>query len=61
MNKYYLVEEEDLLQLLKNSIKSKALASGGVDNWHYYCDAINDYLNNYIERFSFFHIISNIL
>ena len=51
MKKYYFLEEKDLIKLLKDYLELRALKRGGVDNWHYYCDAINDYLNNYIESF----------
>ena len=47
--KYYLVSENELLSLLKDSYKLIALESGGVDNWSWYGDSVRDFLDTYIR------------
>ena len=42
--KKYIVSENKLRQLLKDEIKLEALEHGGVDNWEWYGDSIQDYL-----------------
>lgn len=43
--KKYIIEEEKLISLLAASYKLQALEAGGVDNWSWYSDACNDWLN----------------
>ena len=42
--KYYIVEEHLLKELWINDLKLAALESGGVDNWEWYGESINDFL-----------------
>lgn len=42
--KKYIISENKLRQLLKDEIKLEALEYGGVDNWEWYGDSIQDYL-----------------
>lgn len=42
--KKYIISENKLRQLLKDEIKLEALEHGGVDNWEWYGDSIQDYL-----------------
>lgn len=42
--KYYIVEENLLKELWINDLKLAALESGGVDNWEWYGESINDFL-----------------
>lgn len=42
--KYYIVEEKLLKNLWINDLKLAALESGGVDNWEWYGESINDFL-----------------
>lgn len=37
------IEEAKLIELITRSEELKALENGGVDNWSYYCDSINEY------------------
>ena len=41
---YCLVPKEELKELLAARDKLLALESGGVDNWSWYSDSLNDYL-----------------
>ena len=41
---YCLVPKEELKELLAARNKLAALESGGVDNWSWYSDSLNDYL-----------------
>lgn len=49
MSKLYRIEENELRYLIGTSIELEALVSGGVDNWSWYSDSINDYCNDYAE------------
>lgn len=42
--KYYIVEENLLKELWINDLKLAALENGGVDNWEWYGESINDFL-----------------
>ena len=42
--KKYIISENKLRQLLIDEIKLEALEHGGVDNWEWYGDSIQDYL-----------------
>ena len=41
---YYKVPENLLISLLRSQTIYSALQNGGVDNWHYYCDSIQEFL-----------------
>ena len=41
-NKYYLVEENELIELIADSICFNALRDAGVDNWEWYGEAFKD-------------------
>lgn len=43
--KYYIIEEDDLRDLLYSHYKLAALEYGGVDNWECYSDSQWDYLD----------------
>ena len=45
MVKYYLVPEEDLADLMTDSLTLQALDCYGVDNWAWYGASINDFIN----------------
>lgn len=42
--KYYIVEENLLKELWIHDLKFAALENGGVDNWEWYGESINDFL-----------------
>lgn len=42
----YILTEKELLNLLSNNIKLTALESGGVDNWEWYSESINEFLTD---------------
>ena len=42
--KYYVIDETVLKDLLINDLKFTALENGGVDNWEWYGESINDFL-----------------
>lgn len=44
-----LIEEKELAELLRDSAKLAALEHGGVDNWDWYSNSLND--DNYWENF----------
>lgn len=44
--KEYIVPKEHLLSLIKDSITLTALENGGVDNWEWYSESINDLLKD---------------
>ena len=46
MEKAYVVYENELRELIHDSLKLMALESGGVDNWEWYSDSLNDFLNS---------------
>lgn len=46
MEKAYVVYENQLRELIHDSLKLMALENGGVDNWEWYGDSLNDFLNN---------------
>lgn len=45
--KRYIIKADILKFLLENSYVLEALQSGGVDNWDYYDEALDEYLANY--------------
>ena len=46
-NGNYEIDEKTLKGLLISRYELDALECGGVDNWHDYCDTLNDYLEDY--------------
>ena len=42
--KYYAVSEDELRELIHDSMKLCALESGGVDNWEWYGASIQDFI-----------------
>ena len=50
MEKYYKVSEEELRELLDAYYRLTALENGGVDNWCWYSDSIDDFITNYNEE-----------
>ena len=54
MTKYRIIEESELLYLLEANLKLIALERGGVDDWTWYGDSLNDFftecaLNYHLE------------
>jgi len=49
MSKQYAVKREVLVDLIAARLKLYALENGGVDNWAWYEDSINDYLSNFTD------------
>ena len=45
MEKIYIVYENELKELIHDSLKLMALENGGVDNWEWYDDSLNNFLN----------------
>lgn len=43
LEKQYLVNESELIELLHDSFKLMALENGGVDNWDWYSQSIADF------------------
>jgi len=39
----HVIYREDLIDLLRDRMKLQALEEGGVDNWGWYEDSLNDY------------------
>lgn len=48
--KNYLVSENELKALLADSMILEALENGGVDNWRYYGNAIQDFIEAWKEE-----------
>lgn len=44
MDRFFIVPESALRELIENSNRYEALESGGVDNWSWYCESARDYL-----------------
>lgn len=53
IKKYYCLSEDQLKSLIKASNDLAALESGGVDNWSYYGDALDEYYTEYTEQLGF--------
>lgn len=49
MSKYYKISKDDLYELLKAANRYWALDYGGVDNWEWYGDSVQDYIRAYLE------------
>lgn len=45
MEKKYIIKEKELVRLLKAEAILNALEAGGVDNWDWYGESINESLN----------------
>lgn len=45
--KYYKVPEDDLAQLISDSIKLSILEIDGVDNWEWYMESRKDLITKY--------------
>ena len=45
----YVVEKNTLKELVTSHLKLRALECGGVDNWSWYCDSLNNFLKDYIK------------
>ena len=50
MEKYYRISEEELRELLDTYYRFTALEHGGVDNWIWYSDSMEDFIKNYNEE-----------
>ena len=50
MSKYFIVEENEMRRLMTARLKLIALERGGVDNWSYYSDSLNDFLKKQIAE-----------
>ena len=48
--KKYLVGEEELKKLIISHLTLRALNGGGVDNWTWYGDALNGFVEEWIEN-----------
>lgn len=46
MERYFKVSESELKELLRGYLTSIALEHGGVDNWDWYGESINDYIED---------------
>jgi len=45
MEKQYIINESELIELLHDSLKLCALEESGVDNWEWYGESCNNFLN----------------
>lgn len=52
MSKTYIVNEKVIKILIESYLELLTLLDAGVDNWQWYCDAINksEYWNNDLNR-----------
>lgn len=50
MNKHYVVPEERLKQLIICANSLEALQSGGVDNWTFYSDSLDEAYTQWAEN-----------
>lgn len=48
-NSYRIVKEDDLVTLLKDAAKLRALECGGVKSWEWYSDSLQD--NGYYQNY----------
>ena len=46
----YILTGSQLLDLLQSSVELDALTCGGVDNWEWYGESIEDYINDYVTE-----------
>ena len=47
MTKSYILTRKELEALIDSHLRLAALNYGGVNNWNYYCDALNDYIKSH--------------
>ena len=43
MERYYRISESELMELLEGNLRLLALENGGVENWDWYGDSLNDF------------------
>lgn len=48
--RYYKIDEALLKALLTDSIELSYLREGGVDNWTWYCDSIQDGIEQWLDQ-----------
>lgn len=53
IKKYYCLSEEQLRKLIKASNDLNAFECGGIDNWSYYYDSLDEYYTNSAEELGF--------
>lgn len=53
IKKYYCLSEEQLRELIEAKNSLAALECGGVDNWSYYYDALDEYCTENVEKLGF--------
>ena len=51
---YYKIDENRLFQLLAEEAHLNALFQGGVDNWEWYSDSVQNYLDDFMGKTEFF-------
>lgn len=47
--KKYIIQEDKLVELIADHFALMALENGGVDNWSWYGDSLNQFLNEMEE------------
>lgn len=57
----YIVSEKHLREFIAAKAKLEALEAGGVDNWMWNSDAIEDYVNEYFDYDEKEHTIEDII
>lgn len=55
LEKQYLVNESELIELLHDTFKLIALENGGVDNWNWYSQSITDFEESEGELYTLAH------
>lgn len=55
LEKQYLVNESELIELLHDSFKLMALENGGVDNWNWYSQSIANFEKGQGELYTLAH------
>lgn len=48
---YLVIEKDELVGLLSAANKLAALRRGGVDNWSWYWDSLDDYLHDWAAEY----------
>lgn len=46
MEKFYKISESELVELLTDNLRLTALEAGGVDNWSWYGDSFDEFLQS---------------
>lgn len=49
---YLAIEKDELVELLSAANKLYALNCGGVDNWSWYWDSLDDYLRSWAAEYN---------